>query len=150
MAMFKRVKSYSVDALENGLLEAKGTFSDNVHKINLTLHVKLNTGEIVWAKAEMVKVPHSLCYEAQGQDANLIGLSAGPGLRKALQTTVGHSHGCTHIADLAVDIMNTITYTYFEFEKRGLTEEETERKFLPFLDGSCHRWTVTGEGHRLM
>ncbi len=145
MIIFNRTKSCSVDETEDGLLEARGTFIDTVHEICLTLYVSKETLEIVKAKADMVRIPHPFCEEAQGQDINLVGVKIGPGARKAVQNAVGHSHGCTHLADLALDMVKALVTTNYRIQQRGKSEEEIIAQYVEELGGTCNQWTKKRE-----
>lgn len=142
MALFNRVKSCSVDEINNGLFKANGTFIDTYHEINLTLHVKKNDLEIVWAKAEMVRIPQTHCAEAQGQDRFLVGIRIGPGLRKAIQNAIGNDRGCTHLADLALDLVKAVIVANNKAGEPFLKKEELEDKYINLYGGTCNHWTV--------
>lgn len=142
MALFNRVKSCSVDEMDNELYQASGTFIDTYHEINLTLHVKRNNLEIVWAKAEMVRIPDADCAEAQKQDRLLVGLKIGPGLRKALQNTVGNEQGCTHLADLALDLVKAVIVANNKAGEPFLSEQEIVDKYSTLYGGTCNHWTI--------
>lgn len=140
--LFNRVKSCSVDEIDNDLFKATGAFIDTYHELNLTLHVKKDNLEIVWAKAEMVRVPQSTCTVAQGRDRLLIGIKIGPGLRRALANTIGNEHGCTHFADLALDLIKAVIVANNKATEEFLSEEEAVDKYIKLYGGTCHHWTV--------
>ncbi|HWI54309.1 MAG TPA: DUF2889 domain-containing protein [Desulfobacteria bacterium] len=145
MALFNRTKSCSVELLNETLLEVKGLFIDSFHEINLTLHVSISNLEIVWAKAEMVRTPHPACMEAAVEGEKLIGIKIGPGSRKAIQEAVGHSHGCTHIADLALDTAKAAIQANFKLQRSDMTREQRHEMFVEKLAGTCHFWTIAAE-----
>ncbi|MDA8212795.1 MAG: DUF2889 domain-containing protein [Clostridia bacterium] len=142
MALFNRVKSCSVDELDQSLLEAKGIFIDTFHEINMTLHVNKDNLEIVWAKADMIRLPQAYCKEAQKQDRNLVGIKIGPGVSKAIQNAVGSDRGCTHLADLALDLVKSVIVTNTKLKLQGLSKEEIEEKLTDMFGGTCYHWTV--------
>lgn len=145
MAIFNRSKFCSVDQIGPDLLEAKGTFIDTVHEINLTLQVKIDNLEILSAKADMVRVPHKTCEEAQGEDSKLVGIKIGAGSRKAVQNAVGHDHGCTHLTDLTMDLIKAVVQANYRLENRALTKEQMLTKHVVSLGGSCNFWTEIKE-----
>lgn len=142
MALFNRVKSCSVDEIDDDLFKASGTFIDTYHEINLTLHVKKNNLEIVWAKAEMVRRPQTNCGAAQGQDRFLVGIKIGPGLRKAIHNAIGDEHGCTHMADLALDLAKAVIVTDNKAREPFLSKEDLEDKYINLYGGTCAHWTL--------
>lgn len=145
MALFNRVKSSSVQEIENGLLEARGTFIDSVHEINLTLHVAKHNLEIVMAQADMVRGPNALCIEAQKEAGNLAGIKISAGSRKAVQQAVGHARGCTHLTDLAMDLVKAVVTANFTLGEQGLSREALDERYINLLGGTCNRWTIMAE-----
>ena len=148
MIIFNRTKSCSVDESEDGMLVARGTFIDTVHEICLTLHVSKDTLEIVKAKADMVRIPHPHCADAQAEDKKLVGIKIGQGARKAVQNAVGHAHGCTHMADLALDMVKALVTTNYRIQQRGKSEEEITAQYVEELGGTCNQWTKRSEEYK--
>ena len=149
MVLFNRMKSCTVSELENGLLDAKGVFIDSFHEINLNFHVNPSDMQIVWAKCDMVRIPHADCGEAENQAGRLVGIKVGPGARKAIQEAVGHSLGCTHLADLALEAVKAVVQAGFKMARRKLTREQLNANYTKQLEGTCYHWTVNAEDKSL-
>ncbi len=145
MTAFNRTKSCTVLELDEVLLEARGTFLDTVHEMNLTIRVEKETLTIVGAEAEMVRVPQPFCRDVQGREAKLMGIKIGAGTRRAVQEAVGDSHGCTHLAELALDVVRAVIQADYKLYGRVLSQEELISKYAPHLAGTCSQWTRLGE-----
>jgi hypothetical protein len=145
MALFNRVKSCSVEDIDDGQYEAKGTFIDTLHEINLTIQVKKDSMEIVKAKADLVRTPQKYCTEAQDRDRYLVGIKIGPGLGKAIVDAVGKEHGCVHLADLALDLMKAVLVANTKVVELSLNKEEIIDKYIGLFSGTCYHWTTMGK-----
>ncbi len=146
MVLFNRVKTCSVIELNSVLLEVRGVFIDSFHEINLTIHVDHQRMEIVWARAYMLKTPHADCVEAESEGSKLVGIKIGSGVRKAILDAVGHAHGCTHLADLALDAVKAVIQANFKLQyKKQMPPEQLLAKYIDELAGTCHHWTILGE-----
>ena len=149
MVLFNRMKSCTVSELENGFMEVKGVFIDSFHEINLNFHVDPSDMLIVWAKSYMVRIPHADCAEAENQASRLVGIKVGPGARKAIQEAVGHSLGCTHLADLALEAVKAVVQASFKMARRTMTRDERNANYTKQLEGTCYHWTVHAEDKSL-
>lgn len=145
MAIFNRVKTCTVEQPADGIFEVKSTFIDSFHEINLTIQVDYKLMEIISASACMVRVPHPDCRVAESQAGNLAGIKIAHGARKAILGAVGHAHGCTHIADLALDAVKAAIQANFKIQARELSQEERTAKLYEQLAGTCHYWTNVEE-----
>ncbi|MHB1167014.1 MAG: DUF2889 domain-containing protein [Carboxydocellales bacterium] len=145
MALFNRVKSCSVEDINDGLYEAKGTFIDTLHEVNLTIQVKKDNLEIVKAKADLVRTPQKYCTEAQDRDRYLVGLKIGPGLGKAIEDAVGKEQGCVHLADLTLDLAKAVIVANNKVVELSLNKEEIVDKYIGLFSGTCCHWTTMGK-----
>lgn len=148
MAVFNRLKSCSVDEIDDNLLEVRGIFIDTLHEISLTWQIKKDNLEIIQAKMNMARVPNAYCSEVQGRERYLIGIKIGPGARKAILNAVGNEHGCTHLADLAIDMAKSLHVSDNKIRERQLTKEEILNKYMHKYDSTCHHWTVMSKGKK--
>ncbi|MFZ3170406.1 MAG: DUF2889 domain-containing protein [Carboxydocellales bacterium] len=145
MALFNRVKSCSVEDINDGLYEAKGTFIDTFHEIHLTIQVKKDNLEIVKAKADLVRIPHKYCKEAQDRDRYLVGLKIGSGLVKAIGDAVGKELGCVHLVDLTLDLTKAVMIANTKVVELSLNKEEMLDKYIGLFSGTCYHWTTMGK-----
>ncbi|MDA8442202.1 MAG: DUF2889 domain-containing protein [Peptococcaceae bacterium] len=145
MMLFNRVKSCSVEEIAPDKLEVKGLFIDSFHEICLRLEVNATDMVIVKAESEMIRVPQTYCREVAAVGANLEGIKIGPGATKAIQHAVGDAHGCTHVADLALDAIKAVIQANFKLQRRDMTQEERIALNYNKLVNTCHHWTKLGE-----
>ena len=145
MTLFNRVKSCTVKEIENDLFEARGTFIDTYHELNLLLQVKIADLEIVSAAADLVRLPQKYCPQVQGREQYLVGIKIGRGLIKAIGEAVGGIHGCVHLADLTLDLAKAIVVTKNKLAEVGLTKEEIDDHHGALFSGTCYHWTEMGK-----
>lgn len=125
----------------------KTTFLDLEHGIVLKLRVDAEKREVLEADAEMIRVPYGLCQSALQKVNNLVGLKIERGVMKEITRRVGHSDGCVHIRELAMETVNLVSgalmgYTAgFGLTDRNwnkLSEKERLEKSMPVLQDTCY------------
>lgn len=144
MALFNRSKFCVVEQLDNSLLEARGTFTDTYHEINLTMQVSIDNMEIVKVNVEFVRTPQKYCLKVLEREPFLLGIIIGPGLGKAIMKAVGGETGCVHLADLALDLAKALIVANNKLGENGRTIEEINDHHIGQYGGTCYHWTEMG------
>ena len=123
----------------------KATMLDLNHHIRVELTIDLREETIVDARAQMTKVPHSICHLTLNNIRKIIGLRIRRGIQRELADRLGHADGCTHMVDLAMEavrlsanVMVGLTKVGPEWFDRGaLSEQEMIARIKPFLRDTC-------------
>ena len=112
-----------------------------LHEMLLRLTIDDNF-EIRDVEAATEHSPFEMCPGIAPNYKNLIGISMGPGWRKAIRTKVGGTEGCTHLTELlfpmATVAMQTIWPVKAQRRKKPVEEQASSRR-PPILD-TCHAW----------
>lgn len=97
--------------------------------------------------------PFSVCREVTPNFERLVGLTIGPGWRRAVARRVGGIEGCTHIVELLGPVATTAFQTIMPLREReralkqaaerGNDAEQGERK-RPRLLNTCHAFREDG------
>lgn len=123
----------------------KATLLDLNHHIRVELVVDLPSETITDARAQMTKVPYSVCQLALDNIRRIIGLRIQRGIHKQLADRLGHADGCTHMVDLAVEAvklsanviigLNKVGPDWFNPE--GIPEHEMIDRVKSILRNTC-------------
>ncbi len=114
------------------------------------LHVRLTVDDHLTIRDVQTAspgVPHDECHAAADAPMRkLIGLTMGPGWRKAIEGTIGGVAGCTHLREL---VFNAATAAfqmipYHRASERPASEPETPDGKPPFYMGKCMTWAFDG------
>ena len=135
-------KATPIEMAEKGLLPA----GEPVHhfRVRLTLDDGLTIRDVQTAPEA---VPFGACHQARGDPMRkLVGLTMGPGWRKAIEGAIGGVAGCTHLRELVFNAATAAFQTipvYRERERRaqGLPPVNTGKP--PFYLGQCMTWAFT-------
>ena len=117
--------------------------------LRLTIDIDLN---VVDAEAATAAGPFPICPDINPSFKSLVGLTIGPGWRRAIKERLGGVHGCTHLVELLGPLATTAYQTIYgeksrmrrEAEDSGPKSAEPPEKALdqparkPRLLGSCH------------
>jgi hypothetical protein len=74
----------------------------------------------------------------------LIGITMGPGWRKAIRTRVGGTDGCTHLTELLFPMATVAMQTIWPIKaqrRKKAVEEQTSKRRPPVLN-TCHAWST--------
>jgi hypothetical protein len=127
---------------ERGLLPP----GEPVHllRVRLTLDDSFTIHDVQTASA---KVPFGECHAATGAPMRkLVGLTMGPGWRKAIEGAIGGVGGCTHMREL---VFNAATAAFqmiphYRAVQRGQREHAGSDGKPPFYMGKCMTWAFEG------
>ncbi len=131
------VKTYEFTNNWRGTVEV----GEPLHEMLLRLTIDDNF-EIRDVEAATENSPFKMCPDIAPNYKSLIGISMGPGWRKAIRTKVGGTEGCTHLTELlfpmATVAMQTIWPVKAQRRKKPVEEQNSSRR-PPILD-TCHAW----------
>jgi len=135
-------KAEAIHMRERGLLPA----GEPVHllRVRLTVDDSL-TIRAVQSGAE--KAPFAECQLAAAEPMQkLVGLTMGPGWRKAIDGAIGGTGGCTHLREL---VFNAATAAfqmipYYRAMQGGRGDEMPSGGKPPFYMGQCMTWAFDG------
>jgi long-subunit acyl-CoA synthetase (AMP-forming) len=82
-----------------------GTMLDNEHLIKLEVNVYLPDEQITRSNLSMIRVPFPVCREVEAVGERLVGLRIERGVLSEIGRRVGGSVGCSHIKELAANIV---------------------------------------------
>lgn len=98
--------------------------------------------------------PFNICREVTPNFQRLIGVSVGPGWRRAVQSRVGGIEGCTHIVELLGPVATTAFQTIMPLRERERAQKNTGSpqndgideisKERPRLLNTCHAFREDG------
>ncbi len=143
--IYERNINVAVSRKNEHEIVTKATMLDLNHHIRVELTIDLRKETIVDARAQMTKVPHSVCQLTLNNIRKIVGLRIQRGIQKELVDRLGHADGCTHMVDLAMEavrlsanVMVGLTKVGPEWFDRGdLSEQEMIARIKPFLRNTC-------------
>jgi hypothetical protein len=142
--IYERNLNVSVSRLSDAEILTKASLLDLNHNIRIELTVDVASKAIVRADAQMVKSPFGICQQTLDKIRNVVGLKIERGIHQRLVDALGHSDGCTHLVDLAMEAVRLsanvlLGFTRFdeEWRQRKLSDEEFIAQVRPFLRNSC-------------
>ncbi|MBS4028833.1 MAG: DUF2889 domain-containing protein [Ignavibacteriales bacterium] len=122
----------------------RASMLDLNHHIRVELTIDLQNEIITDAQAQMTKVPYGLCQFTLANIKKIIGMKIERGIQKELIDALGHSDGCTHMVDLAMEairlnanVMIGLTKVGDEWFNRTISEEAQIELVKPLLKNSC-------------
>lgn len=136
-------KAMAIEMRERGVLQP----GDPVHllRVRLTVDDSLTIRDVQTATAA---VPFGECHAAGGAPMRkLVGLTMGPGWRKAIDGAIGGVAGCTHLREL---VFNAATAAfqmiphYREVERGSSQAPGAAGDKPPFYMGQCMTWSFEG------
>jgi Protein of unknown function (DUF2889) len=108
--------------------------------LRLTLDDELT---VIGVEAATVAGPFAICGAITPAFAKLVGLTVGPGWRRAVQRRLGGVHGCTHLVELLGPLATTAYQTIHVWRAKREPALETDRP--PRHLDSCHALARDGE-----
>jgi hypothetical protein len=136
-------KSEAIHMRERGLLPAGAPV--HLLRVRLTLDDSLTIRAV---QSAAVDAPFDECQvPAAAPMQKLVGLTMGPGWRKAIDGAIGGVGGCTHLREL---VFNAATAAFqmiphYRATQRGQAEENASADGKPpFYMGQCMTWAFDG------
>jgi hypothetical protein len=136
-------KAEAIHMRERGVLPA----GEPVHllRVRLTLDDGLTIRDV---QTGTINVPFDECHAATGEPMRkLVGLTMGPGWRKAIEGAIGGVAGCTHMREL---VFNAATAAFqmiphYRATQGGRKDDAaTQGGKPPFYMGKCMSWAFDG------
>lgn len=119
------------------------TVGEPLHEMLLRLTIDDNF-EVRDVEAATENSPFKMCPDIAPNYKKLIGITMGPGWRKAIRTKVGGTDGCTHLTELlfpmATVAMQTIWPVKAQRRKKAVEEQSSNRR--PPVLNTCHAWST--------
>ena len=143
-AELRDTKPYAFDSHGRGHMEP----GEPVHHMALRITVD-DTMTIKDIVTSMSSFPQDACILAADPMRSMIGVTMGPGWRKAIESRLGGVKGCTHLREL---LFNCATAAYqsipafMEQRRRESGDPLPERAMVPFHLGKCMTWAFDSEG----
>lgn len=136
-------KPHPVDMNERGQLAP----DEPIHHLKVRLTVD-DTMTIRDVQAAPDAAPFQACAQAADEPMRkLVGLTVGPGWRKAIEGAIGGTAGCTHLRELvfnaATAMFQTIPY-HQERRRQAAGEPRPDPGQPPFYMGKCMSWAFDG------
>ncbi|HLB00224.1 MAG TPA: DUF2889 domain-containing protein [Bacteroidota bacterium] len=142
--LYERNLNISVSKLSDDEILTKASLLDLNHNIRIQIRVDVASKKITRAEAQMVKSPFVICAQTLDKIRKIVGLRIERGIHQKLVDALGHSDGCTHLVDLAMEAVRLsanvlLGFTRFDIEwrERKLTDEEFIEQVKPILKNSC-------------
>lgn len=143
--IYERNINVSVSRTGDREIVTKATMLDLNHHIRVELTIDLVTRSIVGARAQMTKVPYSICQLTLSNIEKLMGLKIERGIHGEIVDRLGHSDGCTHMVDLAMEAVRlsaNVMVGLIEvgpewFDPGDLSEEQMIKRVKPILKNTC-------------
>ncbi|MGO1119310.1 DUF2889 domain-containing protein [Rhodovibrionaceae bacterium A322] len=147
------VKTYSFENNFRGTLNPGDALHDMWLRVTLDTNFTIQDMEAVTDGS-----PYEICPKIAPNFKRMIGVTVGPGWRKAIQENLGNVHGCTHLVEM-LQAMGTVAFQTLyptlmrqQRERKQQLEEERKAKGLapkesddsgkpkrrPPLLNSCH------------
>jgi hypothetical protein len=136
-------KADAITMRERGVLPP----GEPVHllRVRLTIDDRFTIRDVQTASA---KVPFNECHTAAAEPMRkLIGLTMGPGWRKAIEGAIGGVAGCTHLRELVFNAATAAFQTiphYREMQRGSDSPPAMASDKPPFYMGQCMTWAFDG------
>jgi len=144
MEIYERNINAAVRRDDEEHIVTKASLLDLNHNMRVEIRVRIADRTIVGALAQMTKTPFMVCHETARFADNMVGLRIERGVTKKLSDLFGHSEGCTHLYELAVEAVRLSSNVLLGFEtgdeewrERKLSDEEFIARAKGFLKNSC-------------
>lgn len=118
-----------------------------VHDMRVRLTIDAGM-KVIDIEVAMPATPYPSCSGALPNFRALVGISIGPGWRRAVQEAVGSVKGCTHVRELLFP-MATVAYQtltgwrYYGKDDKGAVVSQRGGK--PYFIDGCFAWASDGE-----
>ncbi len=141
----------------NGTFWTKSIFDDRDHRMVLRLQIDPGKREIIDARAQMLRIPYTVCEHALRKIRNLIGLRIEKGAMREIPRRVGGPDSCVHLRELAMETANFVAgalighetgYGIFGRQWNELSEEERLEKSFPMLENVCYPYARNAKDER--
>lgn len=131
-------KTYAFSNHWRGTIEP----GDALHEMWLRVTVNSHF-EIVDIEAATDNSPFAMCPDITPVYKSLIGVTIGPGWRKAIRERVGGVQGCTHLTELLSPLATVAIQTIRPLQnhrRRQADSDSRHTKGKPFVLNTCHAW----------
>lgn len=142
--IYERNINVSVAWKNESEIITRASMLDLNHHIVVELTIDLQSEMITDANAQMTKVPYGICQFTLSNIKKVIGMKIERGIQKQLIDALGHSDGCTHLVDLAMEairlsanVMLGLTKVGDQWFNRTVSEEEQIQLVKPILKNTC-------------
>ena len=140
MYVYNRSLNVNVQSGQGEMVLINGVFLDTFHEMCLTLEINLNTLTVIKASGQLKRLPHQDCADVENRIPLLTGLTLRKGVRKQIKQAVGGREGCTHLADLALQCIESLVQARYSIMKEIMTQEEIFTANEQFLQGTCYHF----------
>lgn len=136
-------KAIQIEMRERGVLPP----GEPIHllRVRLTVDDSLTIRDVQTAAAA---VPFGECHVAAGAPMRkLVGLTMGPGWRRAIEGAIGGVAGCTHLRELVFNAATAafqMVPNYREMERGSSDAPRAADGKPPFYMGQCMTWSFEG------
>lgn len=142
--IYERNINVSVSKTDDDRITTKASLLDLNHNIRIELTINLHSKTITDATASMAKSPFQICQQTLKKIESVKGMKVERGIHQKMVDALGHSDGCTHMVDLAMEALRLsanvmLGFTQFtqEWQERKLSDEEFIVQVKPYLKNSC-------------
>jgi len=162
-SLHNRDVSYRGYARADGLFDLEGELLDTKHYGYMShegprpagqaihrMRVRVTVDDALRIQAiqtSMDNAPFGECGEADKHMQRMVGVTLGPGWRKAIDSAIGGSQGCTHMRELLFNLATLAFQTIPHYQEHlrheaGLPRVEGDQP--PFYMGKCMSWDFDG------
>ncbi|UCE59859.1 MAG: AMP-binding protein [Phycisphaerales bacterium] len=147
-------RNFNIELYEDGSDEMLliGTMLDSEHLIKLELTLYLPDEQITRSRLELVRVPFPVCRELEQIADRLVGLRIERGVLNKLAHRVGGQVGCSHIKELAANLVYFAASTLVRYrvgidptttDYEHTTPEERFKLTKELLNDTCLAYSQT-------
>lgn len=125
--------------------EWRGTIEVGEPLHEMLLRVTIDSGFVIRAvEAATEHSPFQMCPEIAPAYQALVGITMGPGWRKAIRERVGGVKGCTHLTELLFPMATVAFQTLFPLRRHREHQpvENPADSKPPQVLNTCHAWAV--------
>jgi hypothetical protein len=154
VTLFRRSIEVEVKEGEDGSIELRGRLLDlrsgnELHGLEAVMRVRVADGVILRVEADMPVVPMPECREALPVVGELEGEAIRPGFSDLVRGVVGSSRGCTHLANLLMNMGNVsvqgrAAFVHRYYDEGDAQEQLAEHAVQLGLINSCVCWREDG------
>ena len=119
-----------------------------VHRMVLTVRVRLADMVIVAAEAGMKDFPHAECPRIAPAFESLVGLGVAGGYNRAIQERFRGVSGCTHLYELTRALGPAVVQAAISARNRAGGPASHDPRATAWVLNSCHVWAPDGVGLR--
>ena len=143
--LYERNIHSSVKRVGEDEILTEASILDLNHNMKVEVRVCMTTGEILDARAEILKAPFKICAHTLTNIAKIKGMKIERGINKKLIHALGGANGCTHIYELALEVVRLsfnvilgMKFNWQEWVARSATDEKFMEMAMPYLQNSCY------------